>query len=405
MKAGRLLLVGVPLLTCCIGLHGQSDPLKEWEVMARSPMELRGLAYKDGTFVGVAFGTNIVVSTNAGIDWFLLPINLPDYRGAMAVTEGDGQFVAVGWSGNILTSRDGLQWMRGRGGAQTPYEEFWAVTYGGGQFVAVGFQGYTNPATIAATSADGIHWEKFTIPFDTTPRNVAYGNGLYVAAGAPVSMYSSNGRDWTPLSGVLAQGIAYGSGQFIATTSTTQGGYRSSNGVNWTEIPLPGLESVNQNYYGNYFTAAYANGMFIIGGFCDECPNTNRPSLLATSTDGVHWTSRVFGAKENIGPIRDIVFVDGAFYLADSWFGKIWKSGRTPPTSRPAIIQVSRSGGRTSLSFTTVAGFHYRVESTEDWGSTSWEPCLGPFFATGDQLTVGDSTSPNDLRFYRVRSE
>ena len=398
-------MVGVPLLTCCVGLHGQSDPLNDWQVIARSPMELRGLAYKDGTFVGVSIGTNIVVSTNGGIDWFLHPVDLPGYRGAMAVTEGAGQFVAVGWQGNILSSRDGLQWTRGRGGAQTFDEEFWAVTYGGGRFVAVGFQSYTNHGAIAATSTDGVNWEKFTLPFDTTPRNVAYGDGFYVAAGVPVSMYSSNGRDWTPLNGVLAQGVAYGGGQFIATTSTTQGGYRSSNGVNWTPIPLPGLASGTQKYYGNYFTAAYANGMFIIGGFCDECPNTNRPSLLATSTDGTHWTLRIFGAEENMGPIRDIVFVDGALYLADSWQGKIWKSGRTAPITPPAIIQASRSDAQATLSFTTVAGFRYRVESTERLGSSAWEPRLGPFFATGDQLTVKDLNPPNERRFYRIRCE
>jgi len=283
---------------------------------------------------------------------------------------------------------------------QTPFEEFWAVTYAGGRFVAVGFQSYTNYGAIAATSTDGIDWEKFTLPFETTPRNVAYGNGVYVAAGLLISMYSTNGRDWTPLTNVLAQSIAFGGGQFLAATSTDQPGYRSSNGVDWTEIALPG-----SRYYGNYYTATYANGMFIIGGFCNECPNENRPSLLATSRDGQQWTLHVFGAEENIGPIRDIVFVDGRFYLGDSWGGKIWKSGRTPLITRPAITRVSRNDGRTSLSFSTVPGFRYSVESIDRLDSPAWALCLGPFFATGDQLTVSDPSPPDPLRFYRVRSE
>src|SRR5262245_8554320 len=209
MKAGRQFLLGLPLLTCCLTLHGQPDPFNDWQVIARPPMELRGLAYKDGTFAGVAIGAKIVVSTNGGSDWFLLPIDVPNFHGAMGVTEGAGLFAAVGWSGNILTSPDGLQWTRRYGGAETPFEEFWAVTYGGNRFVAVGFQS-TNFGAIAATSTDGIQWEKFRLPIETTPRNVAYGNGLYVAVGSPVSMYSRNGQDWTPLNGVLAQGIAYG---------------------------------------------------------------------------------------------------------------------------------------------------------------------------------------------------
>src|SRR5439155_26752990 len=131
--------------------------------------------------------------------------------------------------------------------------------YAGGQFVIVGF--YSDGAhvayALALTSPDGVHWERFPQPFDTTPRNVAYGNGLYVAAGPPVSMYSSNGREWTPLNGVLAQGIAYGGGQFIATRSTSRGGYQSSNGTDWTQIALPALGSGAQSYYGQYYTAAY----------------------------------------------------------------------------------------------------------------------------------------------------
>src|SRR5688572_27078426 len=81
-----------------------SDPLTPFSVVARPPIELRGLAHKDHHLVGVGFGTNIVVSTNGGSDWFVHPITLPDYRGAMAVTAAEGKFVAVGWAGGIITS-------------------------------------------------------------------------------------------------------------------------------------------------------------------------------------------------------------------------------------------------------------------------------------------------------------
>jgi len=314
------------LLAFCVSAQGQiPDPLDQWEIVARPPIEIRGLAYKDGHLVGVGYGTKMIASTNGGADWFLLPITLPNYVGAMAVTEGAGQFVAVGWRGSIVTSPDGLQWTRQRGDAQTQFEEYWAVTHGGAGFVAVGFESYTNSTAIAATSQDGLHWERHTVPINTTPRNVAYGNGVYVAAGAPVSMVSSNGRDWTAINSLGAQGVAFGGGQFIATSQTT--GFKSSNGLDWTEFPLPALA-----WYQEYYTANYANGTFLAAGFCNSCPNTNRPSLLATSTDGYQWTPRIFGADANIGPIRDIVFAEGHFYLGDSW-QKIWKSGPVPSTA------------------------------------------------------------------------
>ena len=352
------------LLPFCIGVQGQgADALDHWEIVARPPIELRGLAYKDGVFVGVGIGTNIVVSTNGGADWFIVHIPLTNYFGGFAVTEGAGQFVAVGWRGTMVTSADGLHWTIGQGGAQTQFEEYWAVTHGGGGFVAVGFESYASGPAIAATSSDGVHWEKHTLSIITTPRNVAYGNGLYVAAGSPVSMVSSNGRDWTAIPSLTAQGIAFGGGQFIATLLTT--GFRSTNGLDWAQVPLPVLAE-----YQNYFTASYANSTFLAGGFCDDCPNTNRPSLLATSSDGRQWTSRRFGTDAGIGPIRDIIFAEGRFYLADSW-QKIWRSDSTLiPPPRIRITGMSQEGAE--LFVQGQAGSTVVVETSADF--SRWTP-------------------------------
>src|SRR5262249_4823099 len=158
-----------------------------------------------------------------------------------------------------------------------------------------------------------------------------------------------------------------------------------------------------QEYGGNYYTATYANGTFMIGGFCDKCPNEGRPVLLGTSTDGVQWTSRVFGAN-TAGPIRDIIFVDGAFYLVDQ-SGQIWKSGRTTPVSPPVITQATHASGQTSLSFAAIPGFYYAVECSDRLDPTAWTHCAGPLFADADELTVTDSNAQSPSRFYRVHVE
>jgi hypothetical protein len=170
--------------------------------------------------------------------------------------------------------------------------------------------------------------------------------------------------------------------------------------VDWVTIDLPVLALSHQNYY----TAAYANGMFIIGGFCDACPNNNRPALLATSPDGWRWTSRVFGAEERIGPIRDIVFVDGSYYLGDQW-GRIWKSGRTAPVAAPIITRIAREGERVQLTFAAVPGFRYVVERTNRLDPTDWKPSLEPVQATGAELSVSDTDPMGQARFYRIRTE
>jgi hypothetical protein len=67
------------LLAFCVSAQGQiPDPLDQWEIVARPPIEIRGLAYKDGHLVGVGYGTKMIASTNGGADWFLLPITLPN---------------------------------------------------------------------------------------------------------------------------------------------------------------------------------------------------------------------------------------------------------------------------------------------------------------------------------------
>jgi len=91
-----------------------------------------------------------------------------------AVTYGNGLFVAVGYNGAILTSRDGVNWTWRTSGTR---EDLQAVTYGNSTFVAVGMHG-----TIL-TSRDGVTWTQRTLGADDWLNGVTYGNGLFVAVG------------------------------------------------------------------------------------------------------------------------------------------------------------------------------------------------------------------------------
>jgi hypothetical protein len=154
------------LLAFCNPAQAQvTDRLDHWEFVAQVGVGLRGLAYKDGTFVGVGGGSNMAVSTNGGVDWFLVPLRLTNYDGCMAVAAGAGQFVAVGWLGNILSSPDGLQWTRRLSSAPTSDDQYWAVTYDGNRFVAVGWDWdrVHRSTNAVAVSSNGITWEKFYV--------------------------------------------------------------------------------------------------------------------------------------------------------------------------------------------------------------------------------------------------
>ena len=312
-----------------VGLAEASEPLTPFTVVARPPIELRGLTHKDRHIVGVGFGTNIVVSTNSGTDWFVYPITLPAYPGAMAVTAAAGQFVAVGWGGTIVTSLDGLEWTRRRGDSETATEEYWSVTYGGDGFVAVGFQ--PNASAIVATSYDGTVWHKRAIPVNTALRSVAYGRGVYVAVGTPTSLISSNGWDWTSLEKPLtANAITFGGGQFIATAQTN--GFRSTNGTSWASFDLPVLSS-DQNYYAVH----YAGSMYVAAGFCEGCTEANRRALFAYSYSGDHWYYSGYWTT-NMGPVRAITFANSSLFAGDSW-QTIWSFGfRSSSVGYPKTI-------------------------------------------------------------------
>ncbi len=395
MKSREHFLMAILCLMLCQTLPAQfPDPLTHWRVVATPGHSIRGMAYKDGMFVAVGYSTNTAVSTN-GTNWFQGNYGITN-PGLLAVAEGAGQFVAVG-RGLILHSTNGLQWTRRQ---PEGLDEYWAVTYGGGQFVAVGFiyrPVDLSSTTVALTSPDGIQWQRFVLPFNTTPRNIVYGNGVYVAPGGTLSIMSTNGRDWAPLNSISAQSVAFGGGQFVATVmNTAHGTFRSSNGVDWTEVTLPGSPEIN------FYTAGYANGTFVLAGQC-SCPELTPATPMMTSTNGIHWTLRTF--TNGLFPviIRDMVFVDGELYVGSDQSGRIWKSGRMNPSAAPVITDVTRHDEATTLSFTSLPGFRYTVERANQVETNAWNPWRGPIFATTDQMTVTDFTS-NAMQFYRVQT-
>ena len=392
------MLAGALALVVCQAAQGQApNPLTNWQLVASSPQSpLRGIAHLNGRFVAAGISTNILVSTN-GSNWFNVSSGLANngFEGILAVDAAAGQFVAVGGTtGVILSSPDGLQWTRRL--SLPGVVEFWAVTHGKGIFVAVGYRNAGPLSAIAATSPDGIHWETHELPFYTTPRNIAYGNGTFIAAGSPISMRSTNGRDWTTIDSLLAQGIAFGNGRFIATLVTNA--FSSSNGVDWTQFPLPGTGATDQNYY----TVGYANGTFITGGY------SGANGLLVAIGNGVPvslpTTFRTGGTNVSMSVIRDVIFVDGRYYLADQ-YGKVWRSGISAPMTRPRITRVARTGTQTSLTISTLAGFRYAIESTDRLDTPSWQPSVPAVFSPDDEIIVTAPDSSESIRFYRARAQ
>ena len=114
----------------------------------------------------------------------------------------NGQFLAVGTAGEIMTTPDGVSWSYIVSGTN---ENLTSVTYRdepeNGLYVAVGEFG-----TIV-TSPDSVNWTVRDSGIDDALTGVTYGNGTFIAVGfvawTPAIGYkekilsSTNGIDWT----------------------------------------------------------------------------------------------------------------------------------------------------------------------------------------------------------------
>lgn len=194
-----------------------------------------------------------------------------------AMAYGAGVFVSVGTTAadgatsNAIYSRDG-----GKSWTLTllPASVVWrSVIYANGQFIAVG------PAAVAV-SADGITWTaKTAVP--VTPKAIAYGAGLYIAAGTGSSAYTSPDLvTWTArtLPAAAAWGVlAYSGTTFlIVSLDGASSAATSPDGITWTSRTMPAV---------TWSSVAYGNGLFVA---------TCGGGGIATSPDGVAWTSRPY---------------------------------------------------------------------------------------------------------------
>ena len=241
---------------------------------------------------GEARATNAVhVRADGGLDHWRWSLPQPQGSRLKAVSWGNDRYVAVGRSGNVLVSTNGTDWrsviLPMDGHAER-------VTWGNGRFVATGyvyastdFTAYVSSVPLyylgiagaVFTSVDGEHWTIEELPgalfFDLT-----FGNGIFVACGSQPRAWvhtSVDGKTWTPQANGLgnAYQVASGNGIFLAAGSS--GVYQSTNGIEWSQVPVPG--GMNDLTFGN--------GVFL--GTSSVVYGTNTVAAIFTSPDGAAW--------------------------------------------------------------------------------------------------------------------
>lgn len=259
------------------------------------------VTYADGRFVAVGTGykgtVRAVALSDNGVDWQIHHVaDLPRDAGSIgSVIYANGRIYATGGS-DVLTSTDGLTWT-----GMTSYTilgQTVGLQYGSGLFVL---------ATTAEgkghiySSPDGAQWSLRHV-VEGTLYQLHFASGRFYAETGTAQFISEDGMGWRLhetfyVDGIYTRGnfrqMAYGNGAYVAVSG---GGrvYSSADGLTWTlrvaektaGSTAAGLPTLFDRVWG----LAFVNGQFVLTG--DQGYGSTQ---TATSTDGIEWRLKRIG--------------------------------------------------------------------------------------------------------------
>ena len=410
------------------------------------------LLFSDGsTFVALAERSTL--SSPDGMAWteHFKPHPLDSTLSSLwDVTYGDQGFVAVGDMGSVISSRDGIDWVKQESGTQQLLTD---VVHGGERYVAVGSSGGL------IHSMDGQNWANVDLGVGVLPLGpLAHGVGRFV-----LFTRTASAGFWTSPDGMTWQlrfsdaikfyygisSVAFGNGRFVVTGEhfeSNGGHYRaevavSEDGITWQRIVLPEPYSTlldpKLTHDGNRFLAW--GGRF--------------GHLLLASPDGLVWTTleetpgyltsvghgdgnlvAVRAIHENNSPWGDPIglldsFVDGSSWTTVAPFkfssvfdnpltfaygagrfvgvgrtqdstARLLISGFTPPLSRPQL-DLRREGARWMLRIRGAAGTHWNLQ--QSLTMHEWQT-VRPVLLETEQLDIDVTASTEHRQFWRLTS-
>ncbi|MDR0562276.1 MAG: chitobiase/beta-hexosaminidase C-terminal domain-containing protein [Spirochaetaceae bacterium] len=256
-------------------------------------ININDVCYGDGKFIAVG-GTGKIVSSTDGVSWMQGIISDFGISDIYGICYGDGKFVAVGGNGKMAYSHNSIfgNYVFWTAVADSKFFDSEAITdicYGAGKFLAVGSSG------LMSYSTDGVTWTAVvdrtgTIAVGSTTFNtrdingVAYGGGKFVAVGSGGKMaYSTNGISWTAVSDSTffstsyISGVCYGAGKFVAVGGNGKMAY-STDGVTWTAVAgITGINPQGGSTFGtsNIRGVCYGAGKFVAVGYRDAIVYSN----------------------------------------------------------------------------------------------------------------------------------
>lgn len=224
-------------------------------------------------------------------------------------------------------------------------------------------------------SAPDEGWKQNTLPANTDWKSVTYGDGKYVAVTfySDKGAYSTDGVTWTEMSmpAVDSWIVTYGNGKYVALASGNTKGAYSTNGITWTEMTLPASRSWNGLTYGN-------------GKFVAVAASSDKG---AYSTDGVTWTEMSMPTSRDWA---SVTYGDGKFVavVVDSLYGAYSADGISWTEMSMPASRIWRRVAYGNGKFVAVgAGSDKGAYSTD---GISWTEMSMPTSRSWIGLTYGD---------------
>lgn len=248
--------LGKYLLADSLGNIGVSSDGSTW-VSGGAPLggtdAIYGFAANSSLIVAVGNSGKVYTSPD-GVTWTARSSTFSTSAVRGVVWSGT-QFVIVGDGGKLATSPDGITWTSRTSSFSTT--DIRSVTFGASTYVAVGYAGK------AATSSDGITWTQRTSSFGTTNiLSVIYGEKFVATGSGTTVATSTDGITWTQrTTTVTPSNVAYGYSTYLMVGSNGSGSglyATSSDGITWTNSTSMALRDVMQY-------AAFGGGLFVVG--------------------------------------------------------------------------------------------------------------------------------------------
>jgi hypothetical protein len=310
----------------------KSSDAAVWQSIALSPLNAffspRAIGFGPSTYL--VGGTIVAGPTTSGgflqsspdtVQWTLVPTDATA-RPLKSIAYGNGRFVAVGDSGSVVTSTDGVQWFPA---SQGENRALTGITFGHAGYVAVG--------DVVLGSGDGFQYTKRS---SNAASAIAYGNNAYAGVAGGYVLESTNAAQWTVRNagGGNLLSIAFANGRFVAVGDA--GAIRvSSNARAWsgrfsgTAHPLYAVTHGSNGWIavGGSGTILSSQDTFTWTGQNSDSLNhlfdvthgdqhyvaVGQSGTVLTSIDGENWILRDSGTS---GDLLSVAFGRGIFAAA-----------------------------------------------------------------------------------------